>query len=146
MLTWNIASPIAPMDDNAAWQQLNSLTGTTLKPVIVPFADYQTRLPVIVAGDDLPDMLFLTANARLSQLAENHKLKCADLSPFLSGDAVKDYPNLAGLPPASWKGTLFNGGLYGVPIAYTVMLWNLWVHQELLDQAGVAQPNSADEF
>jgi putative aldouronate transport system substrate-binding protein len=146
MLTWNIASPITPMDQNPAWQQLNSLTGATLKPVIVPFADYQTRLPVIIAGDDLPDMLFLTANARVSQLADFLKLKCADLSQYLIGDAVKDYPNLAGLAPASWKGTIFNGGIYGVPIAYTVLLWNLWVHQELLDQLGVAQPTSADEF
>jgi putative aldouronate transport system substrate-binding protein len=146
MLTWNIASPITAMDQNPAWQLLNTQTNTTLKPVIVPFADYQTRLPVIIAGDDLPDMLFITANARVSQLADFLKLKCADLTQFLSGDAVKDYPNLAGLPPASWKGTLFNNGLYGVPIAYTVFLWNLWVHQELLDQMGTAQPNSADEF
>lgn len=146
MLTWNIAGPVTPMDENPAWQQLNSLVGGTLKPVIVPFADYQTRLPTIVAGDDLPDMLFITANAAVQQLADFLKLKCADLTQYLSGDAVKTYPNLAGLPPASWKGTLFNGGIYGVPIAYTVLLWNLWVHQELLDQVGAAQPNSADEF
>jgi putative aldouronate transport system substrate-binding protein len=146
MLTWNIGSPVTPMEQNPAWQQLNTLVGATLKPVIVPFADYQTRLPTIIAGNDLPDMLFLTYNAQVQQLADFLKLKCADLTQYLSGDAIKDYPNLAGLPPASWKGSIFNGGIYGVPIAYPVLLWNLWVHQDLLDQAGVNQPNTADEF
>ena len=40
---------------------------------------------------------------------------CADLTPYLAGDAVKDYPNLAAYPTNSWKPMVFNGAIYAVP-------------------------------
>ena len=32
------------------------------------------------------------------------KAVAADLTPYLSGDAVRDYPNLANLPTSTWTG------------------------------------------
>ena len=44
--------------------------------------------------------------------------KAADLTPYLAGDAAKDYPNLAAIPTAAWKnaGCAYQGHLYMVPI------------------------------
>ena len=42
--------------------------------------------------------------------------KCTDLTQYLAGDAIRDYPNLAAIPSRSWKGALVNGKIYGVPI------------------------------
>jgi putative aldouronate transport system substrate-binding protein len=46
------------------------------------------------------------------------KAKCADLTPYLAGDAVKDYPNLAAIPPYSWKNSIsaIDGKLYLIPL------------------------------
>jgi putative aldouronate transport system substrate-binding protein len=46
------------------------------------------------------------------------KSKCADLTPYLSGDAAKDYPNLAAIPTPAWKNSIsaVDGALYLIPI------------------------------
>jgi len=38
------------------------------------------------------------------------------LDEHLSGDAIKDYPNLANIPAFTWKNAVYNGHLYGIPI------------------------------
>ena len=41
----------------------------------------------------------------------------ADLTPYLSGDAIKDYPALANIPTRAWKnsGSVYNGKVIMVP-------------------------------
>jgi putative aldouronate transport system substrate-binding protein len=105
------------------------------KPVplvrLAPLADYPARLVTLMAGSDLPQFL---------------KAKCADLTPYLGGDAVKDYPNLAALPTDSWKGAVYDGRLYGVPVVYGQVFRVLWTHQELLDEVGADLPKDTDDF
>jgi putative aldouronate transport system substrate-binding protein len=71
---------------------------------------------------------------------------CADLTPYLSGDAVKDYPNLAAYPTNSWKPTVFNGSIYAVPNVRAPINYVWYVNQNLMDQAGAQPPKSADDF
>jgi putative aldouronate transport system substrate-binding protein len=145
-ITWMTYSivPNAALGDNAAWQEVNKQVGANLVMQITPFADYATRLQTVLAGGDLPDVVYLSAlqpdQARL--LAT----KFADLTPYLGGDAVKDYPNLANLPTISWKSTLFNNAVYAVPTAYMRFFWMLWTHQEMLDSVGAQLPTTADDF
>src|SRR4051794_21614020 len=107
-LTWMTYTivPNSALEDNPAWQEVNGQVGANLKMQLTPFADYTARLQTVLAGNDLPDVIFLPAlqpeQARLMQT------RFADLTPFLSGDAVKAYPNLANLSTISWKSTLFN--------------------------------------
>jgi putative aldouronate transport system substrate-binding protein len=51
-------------------------------------------------------------------LTEFLQSQAADLAPFLAGDAIKKYPNLALLPQYSWKnsGAVVNGHVYLLPI------------------------------
>jgi putative aldouronate transport system substrate-binding protein len=142
-MTYTIV-PNAAVGDNAAWQEVNKRVGANLVIQATPFADYATRLQTVLAGGDLPDVVYLSTlqpdQARL--LAA----KFADLTPYLSGDAVKEYPNLANLPTISWKSTLFNNALYAVPTAYMRFFWMLWAHQEMLDAFGAPLPTTADDF
>ena len=39
-----------------------------------------------------------------------------NLSEHLSGDAIQEYPNLANIPTLTWKSSVYNGGIYGMPI------------------------------
>ena len=73
---------------------------------------------------------------------------CADLTPYLSGDAVKDFPNLANLPAYVWHGPggVYNGKIYGVPNARAINGNQLNVHQEVLDAAGLGPIRSVDDL
>src|SRR6266545_1861134 len=46
------ATPVA-MDSNPVWQEINKRIGATLKLGITPFADYGSKIPTIIAGNDL---------------------------------------------------------------------------------------------
>ena len=104
------------------------------------------KLPTIVAGDDLPDIIYIAPNAVIPQLPTFFQSKMADLTPYLSGDAVKDYPNLATSRPSPGSQMVFNNAIYGIPCANSLFLWVHWVHHELLDAEGLGDPRNADEY
>jgi putative aldouronate transport system substrate-binding protein len=142
-MTYTIV-PNAALDDNPAWQEVNAQVGANLRMQLTPFADYNARLQTVLAGDDLPDVVFI--QALQPEQARLMASKFADLTPYLSGDAVKEYPNLANLPTISWKSTLFNNAISAVPTAYMRFFWMLWARQEMLDAIGAPLPANADEF
>jgi putative aldouronate transport system substrate-binding protein len=146
-LVTTLSLPVAPFESNTLWQGVSKAMNVNLKLNLVPFADYSFgKFQTIVAGDDLPDLLFVPIGGVIPELPAFLESKCADLTPYLSGDAVKDFPNLANLPTLAWKNVVFNGKLLGVPVAQSVFYWALWMHQDLLDDIGSPPPASADDF
>ena len=145
--TWTTSAAPTPLDSNALWQAVNKELGVDLKINVQPQADYATvKLPTLIAGNELPDILYIAINSVIPGLPTFLKSKCADLTPYLSGDAVKDYPNLANFPALSWTQVIYNNAIYGVPVPYPLYLWVHWVHQNLLDEEGLARPKNADEY
>ncbi|MBV9581842.1 MAG: hypothetical protein JO057_24945 [Chloroflexi bacterium] len=136
--------PNAAVEDNPAWQAVNNQVGATLKMQLVPYADYTTRLNTVLAGSDVPDVVYLFGT--LPGMDRLMSSTFADLTPYLSGDAIKNYPNLANLPTVAWKQMVFNNAIYAVPTAYMRFFWMLWAHQEMLDQVGAQLPTTADDF
>jgi putative aldouronate transport system substrate-binding protein len=134
------------MDQNAYWLELNKRLNLTLRINIVPQGDYPAKLAVTMAGNDLPDILYIGNRTLTAGLPEFLRARCTDLTPYLSGDAVKDYPNLANLPTSTWTAMAFSGSIYGVPVPINPFDWVLFVHQELLDQAGLSHPKNGDEY
>ena len=146
IMMWNTGAPMTPRDQNPAWQEIEKQVGGKINLTIVPFADYQTRLGAVVAGNDLPDVLYIPSGNSLQSFPEFLDAKCADLTPFLGGDAVKDFPNLANFRTSGWQITLFNNKIYSVPAQNTLFYWVMWVHKELFDAVSPNWPTSADEF
>ena len=145
--TWTTSAAPTPLDSNALWQAVNKELGVDLKINVQPQADYATvKLPTLIAGNELPDILYIATNSVIPQFPTFLKSKCADLTPHLSGDAVKDYPNLANFAPISWKQVIYNNAIYGVPVPYPLYLWVHWVHQNLLDEESLMRPKNADEY
>jgi putative aldouronate transport system substrate-binding protein len=146
--TWTLLPPPTAMDSNALWQEANKQLGVTLRMNITPLADYQTtKLATIIASNDLPDILYIAPGTVVAGLPEFLKAKCADLTPYLAGDAVKDYPNLANFPTLAWEGgVVFNKAIYGVPAPYPLFLWVHWVHQEWMDQDNQQLPKNLDDY
>src|SRR5581483_50383 len=116
--TFILGSPPTPMEQNAAWQQVNKELGVTFKMNPVSVADYfPTKLPTLIASGDLPDIFLESAQASTIQNEPDFlAAQCSDLTPYLSGDAVKAFPNLANLPTYSWVNMVFNSKIYGVPL------------------------------
>jgi putative aldouronate transport system substrate-binding protein len=147
VVTWTTSAAPTPLDSNALWQAVNKDLGVDLKINIQPQADYATlKLPTLIAGGELPDILYIATNAVIPQFPTLLKSKCADLTPYLSGDAVKEYPNLANFPTLAWKQVIYNNAIYGVPVPYPLYLWVHWVHQNLLDDEGLSRPKNAVEY
>jgi putative aldouronate transport system substrate-binding protein len=147
IMTYVSAAVPNPLDQNPGWQEVNRQVGANLKVNITPFADYfGTKLQVTMAGGELPDLFFIITDPGVTILPEFFNAKVADLTPYLSSDAVKEFPNLAAIPTRSWKTTVYDQKIYGVPVPLRPYFWWYWVHQELLDQANLKQPTNAAEL
>jgi putative aldouronate transport system substrate-binding protein len=138
--------PMPPLEQNAQWQAINTAVNARLNVIYIPFADFDPKWASIQASNDLPDVMCTITRPSTPIVPAFLDAKCTDLTPYLAGDAVKDYPNLASMPSRAWKSALFNGKIYGVPIPLSPFFWWFWAHQETLEQLGVSYPKSAAEF
>jgi putative aldouronate transport system substrate-binding protein len=140
--------PSTPLDQNPAWQEVNRQLGVTVRMSPISLTDLFTKTATMMAGDNLPDLMSFTqgwnAAPNLPQFVE---ARCADLTSYLSGDAIKTYSNLAAIPTAAWKHTAYKGHLYAVPIhrpaVYTVLYVNSTVYEAEIGR-GVVPKDAAD--
>ena len=108
-----------PYEQNATWQAVNKQLNADVRMNIIPTADYRTKFATTMASDDLPDIMHIYFGYSIApNLPQFFKSKCADLTPYLAGDAAKDYPYLAAIPTAAWKNSTsaVDGQLFLVPI------------------------------
>jgi putative aldouronate transport system substrate-binding protein len=155
--------PPTPFDQNPAWKEINKQLNANVQYTIAPAADYSTKLAAIMAGSDLPDVIFFQGglggtNATSSTVGASattnlpaflqHSM--ADLSPYLAGDAVNDYPNLAAIPTFAWKnsGCAYDGHLYMWPVERYRPLNMMFRNTAIWDQEIGADyvPKNADDF
>ena len=121
-MTIGLFPPPTPFENNPAWQEINKQLNVDFKMNIVAPGDYVAKLATVMAGNDMPDLLFfyynlqtaITAVAGVPQFLDSQG---ADLTPYLAGDAIKDYPSLANIPTRAWKnsGSVFNDKIIMVP-------------------------------
>lgn len=105
------AAAPAQKERNRWWQQLDEAMNIDLQVNSVVSTDYGNKLRVSVAGGDFPDLTQIVSLPNLPQTLAKYFV---DLSDYLGGDKVKDYPSLAALPPTAWTAGAINGRLYGI--------------------------------
>lgn len=137
-----------PVESNSYWQELNKRLNANLKFNWAPTGDYKSKLTVVVAGGDLPDYIQIrVAIGDLTQTPQALKAKCADLTDFLAGDKIKNYPGLANITPRSWQSCLYNGGIYAIPVQSSTMIVTTFTREDILAERGLSsQVTSAQEF
>lgn len=138
-----------PVDKNTAWQQLNKALGTDLQINVVPQPDYAAKWGTVTAGNDLPDLMYVSIVPALPNVPAFLRAKCTNMTPFIGGDAVKEYPNLANIPQSCWRVAMLDGDVWGVPIARPVTGTPMYVQTTLLQKLGMAVdklPTNADDF
>src|SRR5579864_5021295 len=146
LMTNLIQGAVVALEQNSAWQAVNKDMGLTLRQRLYGSGDYRNGLSTTIAGDDLPDTIYNPPQKYITNLPSFLQAKMADLTPYLGGDGVKDYPNLANIPTPCWAETVVNGALYGVPVPRAPFLNAFLVRQDLVDQTGLHLPTSADDF
>jgi len=144
--SWN---PIPPAD-NSFYQAVNKALGATFVPQPANGNTYNTVIPPLIAANKLPDWLqipgWLNSAFNTGGLVGT---KLADLTTYLGGDAVLEYPNLAAIPSGGWQCGVWGDRLYGIPSNTDGMgvAGALFYRRDLLEAKGIT-PNvkSADDF
>ncbi|WP_369202815.1 extracellular solute-binding protein [Streptomyces sp. PU-14G] len=132
------APPPAGRERNAAWQAIEKKLGGTVDLTAVPADDYPSKFSTMVAGDNLPDLFMYPETGGVDNKAGFLAATCADLTPFLAGDEVEAYPNLAAIPKGAWQKAIYDGKLYGVPISRAVTGGAGFYRHDLFAGAGVS--------
>ncbi|HEU0168543.1 MAG TPA: hypothetical protein VFS62_12265 [Chloroflexota bacterium] len=114
--------PPTPYTSNPTWQAVNKALNVDFQMTQVAGADYPLKFSTMIAGGDIPDIMHLFGGLTGASVppgtAEFVQSQCADLTPYLSGDNVKDYPNLAAISTYAWSNSacVIQGKLYSWPI------------------------------
>jgi putative aldouronate transport system substrate-binding protein len=144
--SWN---PVPP-SDNSYYAAVNKALGANLVPQPANGNNYNTVIPPLIAANKLPDWLaipgWLNSQFNTGGLVGT---RLADLTTYLGGDAILEYPNLAAIPSGGWQAGIWNNRLYGIP-TYTDGLGLagcFYYRRDLLDAKGIT-PNvkTADDF
>jgi putative aldouronate transport system substrate-binding protein len=141
-------APPPPVDQNPTWMAWNTALNVKLNFQFYAFADLAPKFGTLIAGNELPDIVSTLVRQDIPLTPDLFAAKAADLTPFVSGDAITEYPNLAALPTRSWNGMVFDNKIYGIPVPtpYSQFFWWPFIHQELLDTAGLSQPVSTADY
>ncbi|MEV4757216.1 hypothetical protein AB0J86_19165 [Micromonospora sp. NPDC049559] len=141
-------TPPKPAEQNRLWKAINEALGIDLELILVPDADFDAKMATLTAGDDLPDIISIGGGHRLPREQEFVSTKCADLSDLLSGDKIKEYPNLANLPPYTWEGMgRIKGRIFGIPLERPLPGWSMFINRDAFTAAGANDAAwSKDDF
>ncbi|MEV0848575.1 extracellular solute-binding protein [Streptomyces sp. NPDC049954] len=148
-LTETFTTPTPAMGRNSYWKELNKRLGSEFRMnIVVDTTDdsYSSKFNAAVAGGEIPDLVWIPPNQGLRRIPELLEAKFRDLTPHLSGNAVKKYPNLANLPEYAWKTAVINGKIFGVPVAYGRMGQVYVVNEDFWKPVGGARFDSAEDF
>lgn len=140
---------IPPASGNRYYEAVNEILGSTIDFQISDGNTYGDKIATVLASPrDVPDWVNIpdwNLPARFgSEIVGN---VFTDLTPFLAGDAVTRYPNLANLPTDAWRMCVFNGKLYGLPLPTSTIRSTVFYRDDVLDELGItADVRSADDL
>jgi putative aldouronate transport system substrate-binding protein len=140
---------IPPSAGNSYYDAVNTALGATLKMRPADGNTYTDTLPALFASGKLPDWVQIPSwtNQRLNLGSAVGRF--VDLTPYLAGDNIAKYPNLANISPSAWQAGVWNGKLYGIPSYSSPNSFPgyLFYRKDLLAAAGVsAEVRSAEDL
>ncbi|MGW2518417.1 extracellular solute-binding protein [Streptomyces sp. NPDC001617] len=136
-----------PKQNNPYYTGMNSLIGVDVEWRNQDGNTYDQKLGAVLASSDIPDVVVIPGWNMTGRIPSAIAGKFADLGPYLTGDKIKEYPNLAAIPSDAWQRSIFGGKLMGLPqptepAANIVPLYR----RDIFDKEGYEVPKSADEF
>jgi ABC-type glycerol-3-phosphate transport system substrate-binding protein len=130
---------IPPSTGNAYYDSVNKALGANLKLQPADGNSYGNLLPPLFAANKLPQWIQIPSWNVTNMNFGEAVTKFVDLSPYLAGDKVKDYPNLANIPTGAWQVGVWNGKLYGLPVypSGAVFSGTHFYRKDIFDKFGV---------
>lgn len=139
--------PAPPASQNKWLAQYEHNLNAKIKPTLMNDANIAEKTQAVIAGGDLPDIFYL--NLPKVPAAQTAVLQGAflDLSAYIGGDKVKDYPNLGGIQEVSWQNNMINGKVYGVPYPTTLIANGLPQYRlDWQQKLEISDPKNADDM
>ncbi|MGW7047086.1 extracellular solute-binding protein [Streptomyces avermitilis] len=149
VMSVTFGTPPKAASANRFWAAVEKALGVKIEYTVIPQTDYQKKMATVMAGDpgDLPDILNVFSGFVLPREAQFVQRRAEDLTPFLSGAAIEDYPNLAGIPTHAWRDMGRIGGrIHGVPLERPLPGSTLWLNQGFFADAGMKEGWTAQDF
>ncbi|NEA81796.1 extracellular solute-binding protein [Actinospica acidiphila] len=136
-----------PNGDNPYYTAMNKAVGVDVTWQNQDGVTYDQKLGAVLASSEIPDVVVVPGWNLMGRIPSAVNAKFADLGPYLSGDKVKDYPNLAAVPTEAWQRGIFGGQLRGIPMPapYVTDIAPLY-RKDLFAKKGYAVPGSPAEF
>jgi putative aldouronate transport system substrate-binding protein len=136
-----------PPNGNPYYKAMNEAIGVEVSWQNQDGNTYDEKLGAILASSDIPDVVVVPGWNLNGKIPSAINAKFADLGEYLSGDKVKDYPNLAAVPTDAWQRSIFGGQLRAIPMpASPVVNIAPFYRKDVFDKEGYTLPTSADEF
>ncbi|MFC7265549.1 ABC transporter substrate-binding protein [Streptomyces lutosisoli] len=140
-----------PPPGNSFFQAMNKALGIDLTIKSADGNNYATIVPTMTAAKRLPDWIQLptwwNSTFNVGRLTGS---QLADLTPYLSGDKIKKYPNLAAIPSGAWQAGVWGNKLYGLPGGSTKfsVAGTTFYRRDILEAKGITSDDvkSADDL
>ncbi len=133
--------------NNAYTQALDEALGAKLDYQMTTGNDYRDKQAAVFASpDDVADWVSVfgwNPPARFDQAVES---VFQDLTPFIGGDKISKWKNLANLPTAAWQFGVFKGKLYGIPVPGEIVTDAIFYRGDIFEELGLEAPTNAEEF
>jgi len=104
--TVTITSPLwgtPPEKDCAYYRAVDEAIGVRVDWQTQDGNTYGEKLGAVLASSGIPDMVVIPGWEMQGKIRSAIDSRFADLGPYLSGEAVKKYPNLAAIPTPAWR-------------------------------------------
>ncbi|MFF0228430.1 extracellular solute-binding protein [Streptomyces sp. NPDC004629] len=136
-----------PSGDNPYYRAMNEAIGVRVGWQNQDGNTYDEKLGAVLASSDIPDVVVVPGWNLNGRIPSAVNAKFADLGPYLSGDKVKDYANLAAVPTDAWQRAIFGGRLRAIPMpaSYVTNIAPFY-RKDVFDQKGYQLPKSTEEF
>ncbi|MEU5647250.1 extracellular solute-binding protein [Streptomyces milbemycinicus] len=145
-----IMSPLwgtPPKAGCAYYKALDAAAGTKVTWQNQDGNTYGAKLGAVLASSSIPDVVVMPGWLLTGKISNAVTAKFMDLSPYLAGDKVKKYANLAAIPSDSWRMGIFGGALRGIPMPYATANFIMpYYRKDIFDKKGYTVPKSPDEF
>ncbi|GIN07881.1 ABC transporter substrate-binding protein [Shouchella clausii] len=133
-----------PEMDNAYWTEWQERTNTELDIEWVPSGDLDTKMDLLLASGDLPEVLS-SPDVRPPLVNAIKNGAFWELDDFL-GD-YSEYPNLKNNLAEDWQKYLsVDGKLYGLPRSRSRIDIGIKIRKDWLDELNIPVPTTLDEY
>jgi putative aldouronate transport system substrate-binding protein len=105
---------------------------------------YGQFLPTLFAGNKLPDWIDIPGYmTQPLNFGPSVQAKFADLTPYLAGNNIKKYPNLAAIPTGGWQAGIWDDKIFGIPVyaGNHIFSGTIFYRADILDKLGIGTPS-----